>query len=77
MTITKEIMIEQLVEHVPGAVKYLMDQGIKCIACGEPVWESLEEAAKEKGFSERDIHKIVQDLQAIADNSTETRHGEE
>lgn len=68
MKITKDITIEDLVENVPQAVKYLMHEGIKCIACGEPIWGTLEEAAKEKGYADRDIERFVKDLQDFADN---------
>ncbi len=68
MTITKDITIEDLVEEVPQSVQYLMFEGIKCIACGEPIWGTLEEAAKEKGFNDRDIEKFVADLQDFADH---------
>lgn len=68
MKITKDITIEDLVDNVPQAVKYLMNEGIKCIACGEPIWGTLEEAAKEKGYSDEDITRFVQDLQEFADN---------
>ncbi len=62
MAITKEITIEELVEEVQGAVRYLSIKGIKCIACGEPIWGTLEEAAKEKGFSDDEISGFVTDL---------------
>ena len=68
MKITKDISIEELVDNVPQAVKYLMREGIKCIACGEPIWGTLEEAAKEKGYSDQDVEKFVNDLQDFADN---------
>lgn len=68
MKITKDISIEELVENVPQAVKYLMHKGIKCIACGEPIWGTLEDAAKEKGFQEEDIKKFVDELQEYANN---------
>jgi|GEM_PF-186345 len=68
MKITKDITIEDLVEGVPQSVKYLMNKGIKCIACGEPIWGTLEDAAKEKGFSDKDIEKFVEELQEFADN---------
>lgn len=71
MQITKEISIEDLVDTVPQAVKYLMHEGIKCIACGEPIWGTLEEAAKEKNFSDADIERFVKDLQHYADNPDE------
>lgn len=63
--IQKEIYIEDLVNTVPGAVTYLMEHGIKCIACGEPVWGTLESAAKEKGFSDAEIETFLSDLTAL------------
>ena len=68
MLINKEITIEELVEKVPKSVEYLMNAGIKCIACGEPIWGTLEEAAKEKGFNNEQIQKFVSDLNEL--NST-------
>lgn len=65
MKITKEITIEELVEIIPESVRYLMEKGIKCIACGEPIWDTLEEAAKEKGFNENQIEEFVKDLNKL------------
>jgi len=69
--IDKTITIEDLTETVSGSVRYLMEQGIKCIACGEPIWGTLEEAAKEKGFNDKDIRKFVIDLNNL--NNLETK----
>ena len=66
MKITKDITIEELVETVPGSVKYLMEKGIKCIACGEPIWGTLEDAAKEKGFSDSEINEFIIELQHLS-----------
>ncbi|RMH66494.1 MAG: DUF1858 domain-containing protein [Calditrichaeota bacterium] len=63
--ITKETTIEELVEEVPGAVTYLMEQHIRCIRCGEPIWGTLEEAAREKGYDDVRIQKFVDDLNAM------------
>ncbi len=65
MVVTKDTTIEELVEKVPGAVKYLMNHGIRCIICGEPIWGTLEEAAEEKGFGPEDIEKFVKDLNEL------------
>lgn len=62
MKITKEIEIEDLVKEIPDAVVYLMEKGIRCLRCGEPIWGTLENAAKEKGFSDKEISKFVNDL---------------
>lgn len=63
--ITKDITIEDLIEQIPASVKYLMDKGIKCIACGEPIWGTLADAAKQKGFSDVEINEIVQQLEIL------------
>ena len=65
MEITKDITIEDLVNRKVSAVRYLADRGIKCIACGEPIWGTLEQAAIEKGFNEEDIAGFVRDLNAL------------
>lgn len=62
-----EIEIEDLVRNYPFSVKYLMEKGIKCIACGEPIWGTLAEAAAEKGFSVNEIQGFVSELNEIAE----------
>lgn len=69
MEITKDIEIEDLVEELPEAVGYLREEGIRCLRCGEPIWGSLETAAKEKGFTEEQIDKFVKDLNKIKENN--------
>ncbi len=63
--IDKNITIEDLVEKIPGAITYLMEQHIRCIRCGEPIWGTLEEAAKEKGYNDEQIAGFVKDLNAL------------
>ena len=58
--ITKNIYIEELVEKYPQTVTFLMRRGIVCIQCGEPVWGTLEEQARNKHIE--DIDGLVKDL---------------
>lgn len=62
LTLIKDIEIEDLVSHYPFSVKYLSEKGIRCIACGEPIWGTLEEAALEKGFDQDQIEVFVEEL---------------
>ena len=64
-TITKNIPIEELIIKFPFSVNYLMNKGIKCVVCGEPIWGTLEDEAREKGFSDQDINRIVDELNAL------------
>ena len=65
MKISKETEIEDLVQLLPEAVSYLRIEGIRCLRCGEPIWGSLDAAAKEKGFNEKDVDKFVKELNKI------------
>ena len=60
--ITRETTIEELVQNHPKSVRFLMEKGIKCLACGEPVWGTIESEAQSKGFSNDEITKMVDEL---------------
>lgn len=60
--IEKSVLIEDLVSEFPKSVRFLMSNGIHCLACGEPVWGTLESQAREKGFGDTAIEKIVKEL---------------
>lgn len=64
--ITARIHIEELVENYPFSVRYLMEKGIRCIMCGEPIWGTLEEAALEKSFSRTEIDQFVSELNELS-----------
>ncbi|MCL6100615.1 MAG: DUF1858 domain-containing protein [Bacteroidetes bacterium] len=57
-------------KQIPESVTYLMDNGIRCLRCGEPIWGTLEAAAKEKGFDELQIEKFVVDLNKLAEGNS-------
>lgn len=72
MLITNNIEIEDLVRNFPFSVKYLMEHGIRCIACGEPIWGTLEEAAIEKGFNQQQIMVFVDEMNLINNSTIES-----
>jgi hypothetical protein len=65
-TIKKDILVEELVENYPFSVRFLMEKGIRCIMCGEPIWGTLEDAAIEKGYTDEGINKVVVELNMLA-----------
>lgn len=65
--ITKDILIEELVDNYPFSVRYLMEKGIRCIMCGEPIWGRLEEAAREKDFDDDAIENFVIEMNKLKD----------
>lgn len=48
--IDANIYIEDLVSKYPELISPLAEMGIVCIACGEPVWGTLEELISQKGL---------------------------
>ena len=67
MKVSRKIEIEDLVREYPKSVTFLSEKGIRCLRCGEPIWGTLEEAAREKNFKESQIDKIVEDLTTFLD----------
>ncbi|HRX31079.1 MAG TPA: hypothetical protein P5349_04255 [Tenuifilaceae bacterium] len=65
MKVSKDTSIEDLVEKVPQSVIFLREKGIVCVVCGEPVWGSLYDVAKHKGFSDESIDDIVIELNQL------------
>jgi hypothetical protein len=50
IAVTAETTIEELIEAYPASVGYLLDRGIVCIKCGEPVWDTLGNVISRKGM---------------------------
>ena len=73
--ISRDISIELLIEKYPFATHYLASKGIRCVACGEPVWLTLEEAAYERGFTDQDIDIFINDLKMMAMNEINYQNG--
>lgn len=65
MEITQNITIEDLVNNYPQTLDYLSKNGIRCIRCGEAIWGTLAEAAREKGFDDDSIDGFVNDLNKL------------
>jgi methionine synthase II (cobalamin-independent) len=70
--ISKDTTIEDLVAAVPAAIAYLRDKGVRCILCGEPVWGTLEQAARHKGKDDEQIAQIVSDLNTLASSGKDS-----
>ena len=64
--ITRDMKIEQLVELKDDAISYLFRKNIRCIRCGEPVWDTIEEAARKKDYSEAEIDQLLDELNQLS-----------
>jgi hypothetical protein len=57
--ITKDTLIEDLVNAFPLAIPLLSQFGIRCILCGEPTWGTIGSAAKEKYIEDKKLDEIL------------------
>lgn len=74
MTITQDILIEDLVAKYPSSVKFLREKKIRCLACGEPIWGTLADSAHEKGLDDSQIDLIVKELNDFIENARKKRN---
>jgi hybrid cluster-associated redox disulfide protein len=58
--INPDTTIEEIVQDYPQLIKILMEYGLKCVACGEPLWGTLQENAQEKGIN--NLTEIIDEL---------------
>ncbi len=63
--IAKTMYIEDLVREYPKLVGPLKTAGIVCLACGEPVWGTLADQAREKGITDSDLDGIIDRMNAV------------
>lgn len=62
--ITRDIVIEDLVEAWPDAITFLMEKGIRCLRCGEPIWGTLGSAMDEKDIPPERQSELVEELRS-------------
>jgi methionine synthase II (cobalamin-independent) len=66
--IDRTTLIEEITEKYPELIGPLREHGIVCIRCGEPIWGTLEEVAREKGIE--DIDRLVTEMNRMISKSS-------
>ncbi len=54
--------VEDMLREHPRAVVFLREQGVVCLACGEPVWGTLGALLEDKGL---DVDQVLAELNAF------------
>lgn len=67
--ITKEMTIEEIFSSFPHKAQKLAQEitnvGLHCVGCQAATWETLEAGMLGHGYSEQQIHRLVEDLNEI------------
>ena len=69
MKITKDSYISEVVLKYPETVDIFFKHGIPAIACGSPIWGTIEENAKKYGV--KDLDKLIDELNKVAGDKGE------
>lgn len=67
--IVPEILVADLIAAYPLALTVLANHNLHCIVCGEPVWGTLAELARDKHFNEQQLDELIKILRAEANHS--------
>jgi hypothetical protein len=61
--LTRDMPVEDLVQHYPELIGPLTHRRVVCLVCGEAFWGTLEELARSKGIT--DIDALVEELSEL------------
>lgn len=63
--ITKDILLDELVNRYPESIEVLLKYGLHCIGCAVSAGETLEEGAQAHGMSEKEVAAMVKEINLI------------
>jgi hybrid cluster-associated redox disulfide protein len=66
MKITKNTIIAEVINQYPKAVDVFMGFGFFCFGCPRAQMETIEQGAKAHGFDDKQVTKMLTDLNKIA-----------
>ncbi|MBK6348038.1 MAG: hypothetical protein IPN08_19180 [Bacteroidales bacterium] len=64
--ISAQIPVADLIVAYPFSISFLASRNLHCIICGEPVWGTLEELARDKHITGEQLAEIIEDLKTEA-----------
>jgi len=65
--ITASMDLEDVARESPLAIRLLTERNIVCIACGTPLWKTVEEAIHDAGLE--DVEAVVSEVNATLRNT--------
>lgn len=67
--ITKDMTIGDVLKNYPDKAmrlsEIMMTAGLHCVGCGASTFETLEQGVKVHGFNDKQLNKLVDDLNAV------------
>jgi hybrid cluster-associated redox disulfide protein len=63
--ITRDMTLGELVERHPEAAMIMAGKGLHCMGCGSAAWETIEQGCSAHGMSDKDIDKLVEQMNKV------------
>ncbi len=70
--VTADMSIGEVVSNYPEAVAVLMKYGLHCIGCQIAAFESLRDGLVAHGLSEKDVERVVEEINATIEEVKKT-----
>ena len=68
--VTEDMTLGDVITRHPEAAEVMIRYGLHCVGCHVAAWETIEQGAKSHGMSEKDIEKMVREInQAVKDKN--------
>lgn len=69
--ITKDMTLSEIITEFPETVEVMLKNGLHCVGCHVAAYETLEQGAKAHGMSDKDLEKMLEDMNDIVKNIKE------
>ena len=64
--INKDMLIQEIAAKYPGTMEIMMDAGLHCVGCHGAMFETLEQGTLGHGMTDKELEKMLKDLNKIA-----------
>lgn len=64
--ITKDMNLGETVMRYPRVAMVMMNYGLHCVGCHVATYETIEQGAKAHGMSDKDLNKMLDELNKVA-----------
>ncbi len=65
--ITKDMTFQEVLQAHPQAAQVIAKNGLHCLGCHGALFESIEQGSKMHGFSDKQIKKMVEEMNAAVE----------
>ncbi len=60
--VNKNMTLGEAIQKYPESAEIMMNYGLHCIGCHVATWETIEQGALSHGMSNKEIDKMVKDI---------------